>query len=135
MTVLKTAFAAVVGTVCLFCTVSASPHRLKPAQPTRILSPELPFSETGWTIAAGSQASTDGDANFVHCTGCSIQSLTLGKLDIPLKSTIVSPDMMIDTRNYGPLKLQVNFAHGSFGVLVTPEQEARFKRLCGAGGC
>jgi hypothetical protein len=115
--------------------ISGSAQQPAFSQSARLLSPQLPFSETGWTVAKGAHFSTDGNANIAHCDDCSIQTLSLGKLNIPLKSTKISPDMVVETKDYGPLVLQINFAHGSFAVLVTAEQEAQFKKLCSAGRC
>ena len=99
----------------------------------RRVSPELPFEAKGLAIAG--QFSTDGEGYITSSTGMSLTSLYLQKLEIPLESTSISSDNLLKTKDYGVLEIRVNLARGIYLILVTPEQEERFKSLCRQGRC
>jgi hypothetical protein len=90
---------------------------------------KLPFEAKGVGIAKGAKFSTDDEACIKDCTGMFIKSIYLGKLDIPLQSTNVTDKMMIETKDYGKLKIKINFATRAYSILITPTQEEQFQKL------
>ena len=81
-------------------------------------------------------STTDWYNNGVHTTKAeftgTISRLSLGKHELLLASTAVTPDGKIATKNYGKLQLEYRgVANGAmrFDVLVTPKQERALRRL------
>lgn len=102
--------------------------------PNRVIS-QLQFTVEGLMVSDGGKFSTDNEGYVTHSTGMSLKSLSLGKLEIPLQSTSVSPEMMIATKDYGDIQIKFNWGQGILLILVTPEQEEIFKGLCSQGKC
>jgi hypothetical protein len=102
--------------------------------PERIVS-QLPFTIEGLAVVKGGQFSTDNEAYITRSSGMYVKALYLGKLPIPLQSTSISSDMMLSTRDYGNVQIKFNWYANLLLVLVTPEQEEQFKRLCAQSGC
>lgn len=55
--------------------------------------------------------------------------LSLGNHGIPLKSTDLTTDCIIQTKDYGDLQVKFNSATYSSSVLVKPSQEKLFRKL------
>ncbi len=92
---------------------------------------DLPFKATDLVIEKGGGYSEKAEKDGVKpsCSGISLKGLSLGDREIPLKSTAVMSDCMIETRDYGNLRLKINFVTYSYSILVTPKQEELFKEL------
>ncbi len=103
----------------------------------RHASPNLPFQAIGLTVSPGGSFSTDEDGQVTHATGMALTSLRLGQMELVLRSTSVSSDMMIATRDYGDLQIEWNFSNGgkSYLILLTQEQDDTFTRLCSQNKC
>lgn len=91
---------------------------------------DLPF-EAVVSIDKGGEYSETMTKNGPQpiCSGISIKSLKLGTHEIPLKASAVSSECFIETKDYGKLLIKINFASYSSSILVTPKQEALFKKL------
>lgn len=112
----------VVFTSFALCTVS---------QGEEYKSTDLPFKAADLVLEKGGVCSEKVEKDGVkpYCSGISLKSLTLGDSEIPLKSTAVTSDCMIETRDYGNLRIKINFATYSYSIHVTPKQEKLFKKL------
>jgi hypothetical protein len=64
-----------------------------------------------------------------QCIAVSIASLTVGDRDVPLKSTTITSDCKIQTKDYGDFLLKADFAHGSASILLTSAQEKAVRKL------
>jgi hypothetical protein len=94
---------------------------------------DLPFKAEG--IKMGQDADYrellmgDGSTE-AHCIGdFSLKSLSLGDKNIPLKSTDITSTCMIQTRDYGNIRLKIDLGQGSYSILLTAKQERLFKGL------
>ena len=63
------------------------------------------------------------------CSGISIQSLKLNEHEIPLNVTVLTSGCLIETKEYGKLQVKMNLASYSYTILVTPRQEAQFRKV------
>lgn len=92
---------------------------------------DLPFHTQGLMIEKGggySEPAKDGGVKAT-CNGISLTSLSLWAQEITLKSTAVTPECMIQTKDYGDLRLKMNTAAFSARLLVTQKQEENLKKL------
>jgi len=95
----------------------------------------LDFNADGLTFAKGGgyQETVGADGNIeANCSGLSLKSLSLGDRDLALKSTAVTTKCMIETKDYGDLRLSINSGNYSYSILVTSQQEIVFKKLASA---
>jgi hypothetical protein len=92
----------------------------------------LPFDTVDMVITQGGgymeSVGSDGEVK-PSCSGISLKALHLGDHDIPLKSNDITPDCMIETRDYGDLRIKMNTTTFSVSILVTPRQERQFSCL------
>jgi hypothetical protein len=64
------------------------------------------------------------------CFDVALQNgLSLLSHSIPLKSTDLTTDCMIETQDYGDLQVKFNSATYSTSILVKPSQEKLFEKL------
>ena len=114
--------------ILIIATVFAAP-RLAAADAYK--ETDLPFQTAGLMVAKGggySETAKDGGVNGT-CNGVSLTSLSLWAQEITLKSTAVTPECMIQTKDYGDLRVKMNTAAFSARLLVTQKQQEDFKKL------
>jgi len=73
----------------------------------------------------------NGPSKF-NCVGLSLKTLKVGDRDIPLKSTVVTQDCMIETSDYGNVGMAFDVNRGGYSILLTAKQETAFSRLIAA---
>lgn len=92
---------------------------------------DLPFQAALAVNKGGGFQDKVGEGGVVKTTadGVTIASLSLGDKDIPLESTNVTADAEILTKDYGKLRVKMNYATFTCTMLVTPTQEAALRKL------
>ena len=93
---------------------------------------KIPLRTMGLRIGEGGEYSEQWDGHAMikpKCTRISLGSLKLGKDRIALKSNRVTLKCMIETEEYGDLRLKIDSYSSSYSILVTERQEQLFKEL------
>jgi penicillin amidase len=90
---------------------------------------DLPFNSIDVKAGGYRERVEENHTIVATCSGFSLAALRLGDRDIPLKANAVSSQCMIETKDYGNLRLKMNTATLSAYILVTPKQEELFRKL------
>jgi hypothetical protein len=110
-------------------------HKTAPASEKQVeeyRATDLPFqAEFVLKKGGGFQDAVTADGTIKSsCFNVALQNgLNLGNQSIPLKSTDLTTECMIETKDYGDLQVKFNSATYSSSVLVKPSQEKLFKKL------
>ncbi len=118
------AFALVIVLLTIFCFCAVSHGE-------EYKETDLPFNVVDLMIEKGGNYSekVENDGVRLSCSGISLKALKLGDHEIPLKSTAVTSDCLIKTKNYGNLQIKISFVRHSYSIFVTPKQEKQLKKL------